>query len=57
MTLNATTLYYWRIDEVQGGGSVIKGPVWQFSTSAPNPGTNALTMVVRRLKAFDYDER
>jgi len=57
VTLNATTLYYWRIDEVQGGGSVIKGPVWQFSTSAPNPGTNALTMVVRRLKAFDYDER
>ncbi|MFH1419989.1 MAG: hypothetical protein ABII12_17075, partial [Planctomycetota bacterium] len=35
-TLAADTTYYWRIDEVAGGGSVkTEGDVWEFTTLAP----------------------
>jgi hypothetical protein len=28
------TPYYWRVDEVQADGSVVKGPVWNFTTGS-----------------------
>ncbi len=27
-------VYYWRVDEVTAGGSIAKGPVWQFTAEA-----------------------
>jgi hypothetical protein len=38
----ASTTYYWRIDEVEEGGTVIKGDIWTFTTAplkahSPNP--------------------
>jgi len=33
-TLSAETTYYWRIDEVNGGGEVVEGDVWEFTTMA-----------------------
>jgi len=32
--LDAETTYYWRVDEVDGQGSAVKGPVWVFTTGA-----------------------
>ncbi|HBG25625.1 MAG: hypothetical protein A2Y10_01230 [Planctomycetes bacterium GWF2_41_51] len=37
-TLNANTIYYWRIDEV-GNGKTTTGAVWSFTTIPPNPPT------------------
>jgi hypothetical protein len=31
-TLRVSTSYYWRVDEIQADGSVVKGPVWSFDT-------------------------
>jgi len=28
------TTYYWRVDEVQGNGTAISGPVWSFTTAS-----------------------
>jgi regulation of enolase protein 1 (concanavalin A-like superfamily) len=33
-SLNINTTYYWRIDEKESGGTVHKGDVWTFTTSA-----------------------
>jgi len=32
-TLSLNTTYYWRVDEVNGGGETVKGDVWEFKTS------------------------
>jgi hypothetical protein len=31
--LRSSTTYYWRVDEIQAGGTVNKGPVWSFTTA------------------------
>ena len=36
--LSASTTYYWRIDEVNAGGTTT-GVVWSFTTVPPLPGT------------------
>jgi len=35
MGLASLTTYYWRVDEVVGGGAVKAGPVWSFVTVLP----------------------
>lgn len=52
--LNGLTWYYWRIDEVDNGGKVAKGKVWQFRTgpglaSAPIPADFATAIAVDTL--------
>ena len=32
--LEADTIYYWRVDEVDGQGNTAKGPIWIFTTGA-----------------------
>jgi hypothetical protein len=32
--LEADTMYYWRVDEVDGQGNTTKGPLWIFATGA-----------------------
>ena len=39
-TLEGLTDYYWRIDEVLGGGAIIQGQVWKFTTSDEDPTIN-----------------
>ncbi|MBN2315813.1 MAG: hypothetical protein JXM79_17925, partial [Sedimentisphaerales bacterium] len=31
--LDSNTTYYWRVDEVDGAGTVLKGEVWMFTTA------------------------
>jgi regulation of enolase protein 1 (concanavalin A-like superfamily) len=31
-TLAGGTTYYWRVDEIEGGGTIQVGPVWSFTT-------------------------
>ena len=38
--LKGLTDYYWRIDEVQRGGAIIRGQVWKFTTSDEDPTIN-----------------
>lgn len=39
-SLQTSTTYYWRIDEVNGDGRTV-GPVWTFTTEAPPPPLNS----------------
>ena len=39
--LAASTVYYWRVDEVDSTGKVTAGPVWSFSTIDPAGGAVA----------------
>ncbi len=39
--LEPNTRYYWRIDEVDGAGNVVPGPVWTFTTIDPEGGAVA----------------
>jgi len=32
--LEADTTYYWRVDEIDGQGNMLKGPIWVFTTGA-----------------------
>jgi subtilisin family serine protease len=32
-SMQPTTIYYWRIDEVEEGGTVYKGDIWSFTTA------------------------
>lgn len=32
--LRVSTTYYWRVDEIMSDGSVLRGPVWSFTTEA-----------------------
>ena len=37
--LELDTTYYWRVDEIDGAGAVVPGPVWTFTTPLPGYGT------------------
>jgi len=40
-TLEADTIYYWRVDEHDAAGAVHAGPVWSFTTLGPGGGVKA----------------
>ncbi|UCG59284.1 MAG: hypothetical protein JSU70_07190 [Phycisphaerales bacterium] len=49
--LDPGTTYYWRIDEVQGDGSVVTGDVWSFTATPltawnPNPADGATEVMI-----------
>jgi hypothetical protein len=39
--LAANSTYYWRVDQVEAGGTKQVGPVWSFTTISPNDGVKA----------------
>lgn len=54
-SFQADTDYYWRVDEILSGGSVVMGPIWKFTPTTPrsfwgsqpvNPGKIALVQGV-----------
>ncbi len=50
--LRAQTIYYWRVDEVQPDGTIIRGPLWRFSTT---PADEPLVLFTDDFEAYNND--